>query len=74
MATLIPPQQSQTCNHRALEVVAVILTAVVAALVTVLVTMTQGASSSTVISTSATIFLGMFAAGIGAVTYIKHGS
>jgi hypothetical protein len=68
------PFQQQACNHRALEVVTVLLLAAVVALTAAVVTVATDAAVSTVLTTSASLFLGVFTIGIAAITYIKHGN
>ncbi|MDQ0585621.1 hypothetical protein [Streptomyces rishiriensis] len=67
------PFQQQACNHRALEVVSVLLLATVIALSAAVIMVAQGAGASTVLTTGASLFLGVFTVGLAAVTYVKHG-
>ncbi|MFE6829113.1 hypothetical protein [Streptomyces sp. NPDC057690] len=68
------PLQQQACNHRALEVVSVLLLSTVVALSAAVITVARGAGVSAVLTTSASVFLGVFTVGLAAITYVKHGS
>lgn len=68
------PTRPRVCNHRALEVTAVFLGATVVALVSVLVAVVTGASPMAAISAGVSALVSAFAIGIGAATYLKHGS
>jgi len=66
--------QQPACNHRALEATTVFLGAVVVALIAVIVAVVGNANPLTAVSAGVSALVSAFAVGIGAVTYVKHGS
>ncbi|MFE1443349.1 hypothetical protein [Streptomyces sp. NPDC058739] len=67
------PSPTSACNHRALEVTAVLFFATTVALLVVCVAVVGGMPLLSAAGAGASALVLSFGAGIGAVTYVRHG-